>query len=305
MDRHYINLQSQPDSEKVVRRQVRFTSEGDALCGLLFLPKEASPDKPLPAAVVAGAWTSIKEQMAGTYARELAARGVIALAFDYAGWGESEGQRRYEENPGRKTADLHAAVDFLAAVPEVDAARISGVGVCASAGYVASLAADHPRVNKLAFVAPWLHTPELAEAVYGGAEATRELIDRGRAAVAAPEPQVMVAASSTDAGSLMYQAPYYTEQSRGLIEAYDNKFSVASWEPWLTYDALQSAERLQVDTLLICSEAAALPAGAHAYAERTRARVDERWLEDVVQFDFYDRADVVNQAADAIAQHCA
>jgi hypothetical protein len=86
----------------------------------------------------------------------------------------------------------------------------------------------------------------------------------------------------------MYQTPYYTEQSRGLIQAYDNKFNVSYWEPWLTYDAHASADRLKDPTLIICSEAAALPAGAHAYIQRTRAPVKAIWLDEVNQFDFYD-----------------
>ena len=41
--------------------------------------------------IVTGTWTTVKEQMAGIYARELANRGLAALAFDFTGWGESGG----------------------------------------------------------------------------------------------------------------------------------------------------------------------------------------------------------------------
>ena len=125
----------------------------------------------------------------------------------------------------------------------------------------------------------------------------------GRAAV--EDGSVMVAASATDNASLMFQAPYYTEADRGLIDAYDNRFNVASWEPWLRYDAQTSADRLAAPLLIVCSEAAALPAGARDYAKRTKAPLSEIWLDDVNQFDFYDRADVVQQAADAVAAHLA
>jgi hypothetical protein len=52
----------------------------------------------------------------------------------------------------------------------------------------------------------------------------------------------VVAASSTDKNSIMYKAPYSTEENRGLIAEYDNKFNVASWRGWLTYNALNSAK---------------------------------------------------------------
>lgn len=77
---------------------------------MLFKPKVAS--EPLPAAVVTGAWTTVKEQMAGTYARELAARGFAALTFDLSGWGQSDGEPRYVEDYVQKTADIKEAAGF-------------------------------------------------------------------------------------------------------------------------------------------------------------------------------------------------
>lgn len=104
----------------------------------------------------------------------------------------------------------------------------------------------------------------------------------------------------------MVQAPYYTEEDRGLIPAYDNKFSAASWKPWLTYDAQASADRLTKPMLMVGSLAIALPAGAETYGARTKAPVEKLWLgKDVTQFDFYDREDAVTAAADGIAEFLA
>ena len=78
----------------------------------------------------------------------------------------------------------------------------------------------------------------------------------------------------------------------------DNKFSVASWKPWLTYDGQASADRLTKPMLMVVSSAIAQPAVAEAYAARTKAPVKALWLgEDVTQFDFYDREDAVTTAA--------
>ena len=76
-----INLQNTPDSPAVRRTTVRFDSAGDTLEGILFTPAEGSG--PFPAVVVTGAWTTVKEQMPGTYARALAAKGFAALVFDF------------------------------------------------------------------------------------------------------------------------------------------------------------------------------------------------------------------------------
>ncbi len=296
-----ISLQSTPDPAAVSRMAVRFERGAATLEGLLFAPADGVG--PRPAVVVTGAWTTVKEQMAGTYARELARRGFVALAFDFAGWGASDGTRRFMEDPAEKTADIRAAAAALAARADVDASQISGLGVCASAGYMAAAVADDPLLQRLALVAPWLHDAAMVEAIYGGASSVAALVERGRVAAASGQPQTIVAASTTDADALMFEAPYYTEPDRGLIDAYDNCFELASWGPWLTYDAQASADRLQAPTLIVCSEAAALPDGARAYAKRTKAPLAQRWLEGVNQFDFYDRADVVTEAADAVAEH--
>lgn len=294
-----INLQNTPEVNGVLHRNVSFSSNGIILKGILYQPDTGSG--PFPGVIVAGAWTTIKEQMAGTYARELASQGFAALSFDFTGWGESGGDIRFKEDPVTKTADIIAAAEFMATLSEVDSNNISGTGICASSGYMAAAVADSSDLKKLALVAPWLHTPEMAEQIYGGADSVAGLIKAGRDAEKNDKTMVVSAASTTDTASLMYQVPYYTENDRGLIPAYDNKFNLSSWEPWLNYDGQESADRLTKPILIVCSEAAALPAGSHAYVKRTKAPVTELWLDNVNQFDFYDRTDVVKQSVNAIA----
>ncbi|MEM8932925.1 MAG: alpha/beta fold hydrolase [Acidobacteriota bacterium] len=294
-----INLQNTPRIPNVTSRSVAFDSSGVRLVGTLYEPADST--SPRPGVIVTGAWTTVKEQMPGTYARELAARGFSALAFDFTGWGESDGEVRYKEDPRTKTADILAAADFMSSLDDVESGALAGLGLCASSGYMAAAVADHPALQSLALVAAWLHDPPMAEAVYGGPESVASLIRISREAEAADD--ILIAASATDERAVMYRAPYYTEADRGLIPAYDNRFHAASWEPWLTYDAQASADRLTAPTLIICSEAAALPASARAFAERLDAPLTELWLDDVDQFDFYDRRDVVEQCADAVVEH--
>ena len=295
-----INLQHTPNPPGIASEPVTFTSHGVELKGMLFKPADATGA--LPGVIVTGAWTTVKEQMPGTYARELAARGFVALAFDFTGWGESAGDRRYVEDPAVKTADIHAAADYMARRDDVRAGRLAGLGVCASSGYMADAVATSDELSALALVAPWLHDPQMAEAIYGGPEAVAGLIAASEAEESSDEPKVLTAASTTDDTSPMYQAPYYTEDDRGLIAEYDNKFSVLTWKPWLTYDAQISADRLTKPVLMVGSSGMALPAGADAYERRTSAPLEKVWFgDDVNQFDFYDRADIVAAAADAVA----
>lgn len=291
------------NTEAAMLKKVTFESQGQTLVGTLYLPDNYQEGQQLPGAVVTGAWTTVKEQMAGTYARELADRGFATLAFDFRGWGESPDAVMYLEDPRRKTEDILAAVQFLQTRPEVDGSKVGGLGICASAGYMSDAAAENPDISVLALVAPWLHNASIVETVYGGRDSVAGLVARGREAAASDEPVIIEAASATNEKSLMYQVPYYTEPHRGLIPEYDNKFNVASWEGWLTYDALQTAERQDTPTLLVHSKAAAIPQGAENYAELMDHGVTLIWLEKVTQFEFYDRQDVVKAAADAVAAY--
>ncbi len=296
----YINLQNAPSPDTVQTGSAAFFSNGVELKGDIYKPGNGK--SLFPAVIVTGAWTTVKEQMPGTYARALAEQGFVALAFDFAGWGQSAGDRRYVEDPVAKTADIHAAVEYMDGRSDVDSAQITGLGICASAGYMAEAVATNGKLSRLALVAPWLHDPEMAEAVYGGAEQVAKLVNASEIEDSSNNATVLVAASTTDDSSPMYQAPYYTEESRGLIPEYDNKFSLLTWKPWLTYNAHASAERMNKPILMVGSSGMALPAGAQRYESKTAAPLEKVWFgDDVNQFDFYDRKDIVDASVEAIA----
>jgi uncharacterized protein len=296
---------TQPAEVRVER--VSFTSGGQTLQGHLYIPAGVSRTRPGQAAVVTGAWMTIKEQMPGRYAHELAQRGIVALAFDFRGWGESGGRLRAMEDPKAKTEDIRAAVAFLATRPDVNPKAITGLGICASAGYMAEAAATTPALRAVAFVAPWLHDRAIVDAVYGGAASVQSLIDTARKAQAKFETtgqQTLVpAASSTDKSAVMFNVPYYTERDRGLIPQWENRFNVASWEAWLSFDTMPIAPRIQAPLLMVHSEAAAIPQGARQFYAAVSAPKQQLWLENTSQFDFYDRAPAVTRAADAVAVH--
>ncbi|MDK4717298.1 hypothetical protein [Rhizobium sp. CNPSo 4039] len=171
---------------------------------------------------------------------------------------------------------------------------------------MAAAASVSSAIASVGLVAPWLQDAEIVRQVYGGEDGVAGLIETSRKAEASEaggKPQIIPAASSTDRNALMFQTPYYTETDRGLVPEYDNKFNLSSWEPWLTYDSVAIADRLRKPTLIVHSETAAVPRGAHAFVDRLPAQSFELWLEDVSQFDFYDRPEPVTAAADAVAIH--
>jgi uncharacterized protein len=101
----------------------------------------------------------------------------------------------------------------------------------------------------------------------------------------------------------MYQAPYYTEEDRGMIPEYVNEFNLASWEGWLTFDAIKIANNLNKPVQIVHSEAAAIPQGAKEFYSRLSGEKNQLWLENTTQFDFYDSPEAVTIASDAVVQH--
>lgn len=281
------------------------TSVGE-LAANLYVP-EGEP-KNMPLVIITGAWTTVKEQMPTIYAKALSECGFAALVFDFRGWGQSADILPYLEDPVRKTADIAAVIDTIVDQQpgeflDIDTSRIYGLGVCASAGYMLDAVNHNDRVKAAAVIAPWLHDRELANAIYGGEDSVNALIKAGEDAAAADEALLIEAASSSNENSLMFQAPYYTEVGRGLIPEYDNQFNVASWKPWLTYNAHKHASEQDKPVLMVASEAMALPAGAKQYLQAAGENVKAEWLENVTQFDFYDVTEYVKKATDLVAQH--
>ena len=302
-----LQLSLANDASAAQVKEVNFESKNQNLVGNLYLPDDYQEGDKLPGVVVTGAWTTVKEQMPATYAEELADRGYAVMAFDFRNWGESGGNERQLENPINKTQDIIAAANYLTTRPEVDSKRIAGLGICASAGYMADAALASEDIKAIALVAPWLHNQEIVNEVYGGEESVQSLIDTSQKAQAKYETtgelSLVPAASMTDENAVMYQAPYYTEADRGAIPEYINEFNLASWSGWLTYDAISTADRLDKPVMIVHSEAAAIPQGAQEFYSRLSGEKEELWLDDITQFDFYDSPEAVTTASDAVAKY--
>ncbi|KAA2250713.1 alpha/beta fold hydrolase [Solihabitans fulvus] len=283
---------------------VRFDSVGSTLVGNLFLPEI---DSAVPAVVVAGTWTSVKEQMADRYAERLAEHGIAALSFDFTGFGASEGQPRDIESPSAKVADIRAATAFLAGHPAVASDRIGALGVCAAAMYMSASAADDPLVRSLALVAPWLHDAEICREIYGGEAGIAERLAAGEAARQRYEATGVVeyvpVVSATDPRAAMpYDIDFYLNPERGGIPQWGNRFAVLAWAGWLGFDSIALAPRLTVPAILVHSEDAAIPDGARRFHAGLAGPKRLLWISGT-QFDFYDQEPTVSTAVDAAVVH--
>jgi dipeptidyl aminopeptidase/acylaminoacyl peptidase len=111
-----------------MEQNVTFFSDGLKLSGIVNLPDGLRPGERRPAFIVLHGFGGNKDGHGQkVVARQFAQWGYVALRIDFRGCGESEGER------GRiicldQVADARNALSYLAARPEVDAARIALVG---------------------------------------------------------------------------------------------------------------------------------------------------------------------------------
>ncbi|MEW1749616.1 alpha/beta hydrolase [Streptomyces angustmyceticus] len=286
---------------------VALPSEGTELVGDLYRPASQPAGDASPAVVVAGSWTTVKEQMAGRYAAGLAQRGLTALAFDFRGYGGSKGEPQDFESPERKIADIISAVDYLKSRPDVDSSRIGALGICAGSGYVAVAASRNPEIRSVAMVAPWLHDRTLVQDIYGGPDGIRERMAQGEAArekyESTGEVDYVPAASDTDAQAAMYGPfDYYLNADRGAVPEWGNRFAVMSWPQWLTFDPIAVAPQCTAPTFMLHSPDAAVPDGARRFHDALTAPKELQWTTGA-QFDFYDQESTVVPALDAVGAH--
>jgi dipeptidyl aminopeptidase/acylaminoacyl peptidase len=120
--------------------RVELFSDGVRLRGLLRLP-DSPPTEPLAALVQGPGWLGLADAASYVPWHEgLTAAGYGVLAFDYRGFGESEGERGWVK-PDWQLEDFLSAVTYLETRAEVNSRRIGAFGMGGTGGGNAILAA--------------------------------------------------------------------------------------------------------------------------------------------------------------------
>jgi fermentation-respiration switch protein FrsA (DUF1100 family) len=142
-------------STSVSETKVTFPNQAISMAGILFTPPNMDKTKKYPALAVAHPFGGVKEQTSGNYARKMAEKGYVTLAFDASHQGESGGYPRDTENPSERLEDIRCAVDHLTTLPIVDVERIGLLGVCAGGSYVLGVGPTEMRPKAIAAVSIW------------------------------------------------------------------------------------------------------------------------------------------------------
>ncbi|MGW3414797.1 alpha/beta hydrolase [Streptomyces sp. NPDC000888] len=291
-----------------MKTDVTFPSADLKLAGHLYTP-DSDTGGPRPAIVVGHPGSGVKEQAAGLYARCLAEHGFIALAFDAAYQGESEGTPRGLEDPAHRVEDVKAAVSFLTTRDEVDPDRIGALGICASGGYVLPATATDHRIKAAATIS----AVDIARQFRLGADGTQDpAVIQGMLDAAAAARTAEAHGKGAQSFKLF---PDTAEQARALggqhgFEGFEYYRTDRARHPrsaefltWSSVDRLVSFDAFRfVDLiaprpllLIVGSEAVTSWMAVEAF-QNARSPKELHWIDGASHVDLYDKEQYVGPA---------
>lgn len=234
-----------------VKRPVAIYSDGIKMAGDLYLPAGLKDGERRAAIVFCAGTGGTKAGNGAQYAKRFASEGYVVLAFDYRGWGESDGKLlpveplpkpdakgevtarvrvvRWQMDFADQTQDIRAAISFLAGEPSVDPRRIGLMGSSYGGGLVTWVAANDPRVKCVV-----AQVPGMEGGREGAAERRRyELLTKQSRGETEP-------------------VPFETGKPTGKMAGYQNmRYNPAKH---IGFDPVEAAAKIKIPTLLVMAE---------------------------------------------------
>lgn len=153
----------------VDHQEITLWSDGVRLQGDIYKPQGLAADARLPGILLVHGWGGTKDHLQKAYAPQFARLGFVVLAFDFKGWGESDGPLLTKESlpptkekvqlkveathirqvvdPLSMLEDARAALHYLVGEPQVQPDNIGIWGTSLGGGLALVTAANDPRVR--------------------------------------------------------------------------------------------------------------------------------------------------------------
>jgi fermentation-respiration switch protein FrsA (DUF1100 family) len=278
------------------------------MVGNLFFPPDMDKTKKYPALVVVHPFGGVKEQVVGTYARKMAAKGYITLAFDSTHLGESGGYPRDTENPSERLEDIRCAIDYLTTLPMVDEERIGLLGVCAGGSFALAVAPTEMRAKAITSVSlfdlglmaregwPWTQWDRTATLVEIGKQRTLE----ARGLSVRRDPGVPMELSE-DAPAILKLAYDYYKKPRAQHPNSRSVFIFTDFARLMDFNYYSQIENIEPRPVLfiVGAEADTLFMSKTGYE---KAKQPKEWFEipGATHFHLYDNEDMVEKAVDKL-----
>lgn len=262
------------------RRDVVFASGGEQCAAWLYLP--ASLSGPAPAVVLAPGLAGVRHARVDDFAADFARAGLVALVFDYRGFGDSAGRPRQVMTVRGQLADWRGAVAAVRQMPEIDPGRVALWGGSITGGHVLRVAADDPDVAAVVSHVPLVDGLDSALAVRpfprqqlrllraAGADLLRGLVGREPAYLPAVGPPGSLAVLTSPDAEPDYRAI--------LPQGWDERIAARAALALLTYRPGRSAARIACPLLVTLGSHDAITPPRRAARLAARAPAAEvRW----------------------------
>lgn len=295
-------------------QKISFPNKNITIVGNLFFPAEFDTSRKYRAILIGHPAGGVKEQTAGIYAKKLAEKGFITLAFDASYQGESGGEPRFLEDPSMRVQDFAAATDFLSLHPSVDAESIGVLGICAGGGFAIKAAQTEHRLKAVATVS-MVDLGQLRREGLGGVlkpqmQQRLDEVAKQRTREANGEPvryvnYVFNSPEEIPAGATgMYKEGYeYYRTPRGQHPNSQNKYTFTSLDKLMNFTALDHVEMISPRPILLII---GNNADSRYFSDDAFAKAKEpKALFEVIgasHIDLYDKPEYVLQAVTKLTQ---
>jgi dipeptidyl aminopeptidase/acylaminoacyl peptidase len=233
------------------KKTVTIYSDGTRMVGDLYLPPGMKTADGRPAVVFCAGTAGTRRGTPTQLAPHFLEAGFVFLAFDYRGWGDSDGKLlpaeplpkpdakgeatvkvrvvRWQMDFADQAQDIRAAISFVAGEPGVDPGRIGIMGTSYGGGLVTWVAANDPRVRCVVAQVPGMGGGR------GPAAGRRAYELATRQARGETEP-----------------VPFETGKPTGAMARYEQmRYNPAKG---IGYNPVEAAANIRVPTLLVLAE---------------------------------------------------
>jgi len=179
-----------PLPEGAQKKAVTIYCDGIKMQGDLYVPADFKKDDKGPAVIFCNGTGGSRKGTPTKLATHFVKAGYVFLAFDYRGWGDSDGKlqpvealpkpddkgevtvkakvARWQMNYADQTEDIRAAISYVSGEPGVDKDRIGIMGSSYGGGLVTWVAGNDPRVKCVVAQVPGMggRGPQAEKAAY-------------------------------------------------------------------------------------------------------------------------------------------
>lgn len=281
-------------------RVVHFYSEGSKLEADYYLPEDLEAGAPRPAIVLCHGYSGIRSVILRDYAEYFTEAGYPTLAFDYRGFGGSEGTK-WRIVAWEQIQDIRNAITWLEAQPEVDPERLGIWGTSNGGAHVVTAAGVDTRVKCAVGQVGYGDGWQLLTENY--TDADREKFLRGLKEDR--RKRVLTGKGEAVPVATLLNSPQTSKFLGEAIKAFPEFDSAISWESaeaTLEYRPIDLADKIAPRALMLIAADNDDLCKAHRYREVfERAGEPKRWVNYPIEhYDIYQPDWVKRSAHDAL-----